>query len=327
VTFVTQVWTRTQIQGVLGAVDLISAMERAFTAYSRQQANVPPVGELIFDSPPGDAHIKYGYIRGDDVFVVKVATGFYANPRSGLPANSGVMLVFSARSGLLEAVLLDEGYLTNVRTAAAGAVAARYLAPRPVERIGICGTGVQARMQLEFLQPVTPCREVIVWGRSRIAAQNYAEEMRQQGFRVALADGPAEVAATSNLIITTTAATQPFLRARDLPKGVHITAMGSDTPDKNELAPDVLAACDLCVVDSLAQCRERGELHHAMKSGLISDRIAVELGSIVAGEAAGRTSPEEVTVCDLTGVAVQDIEICKAVLRELQRDGVSRGER
>ncbi|MGH8242055.1 MAG: ornithine cyclodeaminase family protein [Steroidobacteraceae bacterium] len=316
----TRVFSLPQIEWALGGVDVVAAMERAFVAYSSGRAVVPPVGELLFDKPPGDAHIKYGYVRDDNVFVIKVATGFYENPRSGLPANSGLMLVFSAVTGAPIAVLLDEGHLTNVRTAAAGAVAAKYLAPAEVRRIGVLGTGVQAQMQVEFLRTVTPCRDVVVWGRSRDNAAAYAARLSRKGYRTELARHPADVAATCNLIVTATIATQPLLSAAEVRAGTHITAMGSDTPTKNELATDVLRAADVCVVDSLSQCRERGELHHALLAGAIAQDKAVELGKVVAGHAKGRTDQAQITVCDLTGVAVQDIEISKAVLARLERN-------
>src|SRR5580658_7578580 len=124
-------------------------MENGFVAYSRGEVVVPPVGHLDFADPPGDCHIKYGYIRGDDTFTVKMATGFYRNPDIGLPSSNGAMLVFSARTGEPLALLHDEGYLTDVRTAAAGAVAAKYLAPREVECIGMVGAGTQAHLQLQ----------------------------------------------------------------------------------------------------------------------------------------------------------------------------------
>lgn len=308
------------IRAVLPRVDLLAAMERAFTAYSEGRAVVPPVGELLFDDPPGDAHIKYGYLRGDSIFVIKVATGFYRNAESGLPSNSGLMLIFDSSTGLPSTVLLDQGHLTNVRTAAAGAVAAKYLAPAKVERIGICGTGVQARMQLEQLASVTACRKVLVWGRSRDKAADYAGEMGRSGFDVEVASSPAAIGASCNLIVTATISEEPLLGPADIRPGTHITAMGSDTPLKNELQPALLARADLVVADSISQCRERGEVHHAIAAGLLDESRLVELGTVIARGGRGRPGEEAITIADLTGVAVQDIEICKAVLSALPRD-------
>ena len=155
-----------QIKTALPSVDLFSEIEAGFEAYSQDKAVVPPVGELVMKDPPGDVHIKYGYIAGDDYYVIKIASGFYENAALGLPTGNGMMLLFRQSTGEPLAVLQDEAYLTDIRTAVAGAIAARYLAPDEVSRIGIIGTGTQARLQLEYLQPVSDCREVLVWGRS-----------------------------------------------------------------------------------------------------------------------------------------------------------------
>jgi ornithine cyclodeaminase len=172
-----QVHRRRHIEAAVAALDLLPHIEAGFVAYSEGRAIVPPVGELIFQDPPGDAHIKYGYIADDDEFVIKVATGFYDNPKRNLPGNSGLMLVFSATTGFLQTVLLDEGYLTNVRTAIAGAISVKWLARSQVDRLAVFGTGLQARMQVEALRPILSCRRLTVWGRRSDALAAYQIEM------------------------------------------------------------------------------------------------------------------------------------------------------
>jgi ornithine cyclodeaminase len=302
-----------QIKSALPSVDLMSEIEEGFIAYSQGRAVVPPVGELILRDPPGEVHIKYGYLTGDDYYVIKIASGFFENYKLGLPTSNGLMLVFSQKTGALEAVLLDEAYLTDIRTAVAGAIAAKYLAPSKVERIGIVGTGMQARLQLEYLAPITSCREVLAWGRSEDKLAAYREDMAAQGFEVATTTDAGSIMASCNLIVTTTPATEPILSGRARP-GTHITAIGSDTPSKQELGVEILQQADLVVADSIVQCIERGEIHEALKSDVITRADVVELGSIIAGDAPGRSSDEQVTVADLTGVAVQDIQIAKSVL-------------
>jgi len=301
---------------VLPDINVVDAMYDAFTEYSAGNAIVPPVGELLFSDPPGDAHIKYGYLKNDRWFVIKVATGFYNNPAMGLPGNSGLMLIFDACTGMPHTVFLDEGHLTNVRTAAAGAFAAKLLAPKNVTRIGIIGSGMQARMQLEMLQNITPCRDVSIFARDASKAGKYASEMQGKGYRVSVTSSPRAVAAECNLIVTTTAAHEPFLFAKDIKPGTHITAMGSDTVEKNEIGADVLAKADLVVADSIAQCCERGEIHHALAAGAITQSNIIELGTLASAQSC-RPSEEAITIADLTGVAVQDIEICKAVMTRL----------
>ena len=143
-----------EIRKRLETIDPITCVEEAFRSFSRGEAIVPPPGELIFENPPGDVHIKYGYIGGGEFYVVKIASGFYENPRHGLPSSNGVMLAFNRQTGALAAILDDRGHLTDMRTAAAGAVAAKYLAPADVETIGVIGTGMQAELQVKFLQSV-----------------------------------------------------------------------------------------------------------------------------------------------------------------------------
>ncbi|HEY1837579.1 MAG TPA: hypothetical protein VGG36_07980 [Rhizomicrobium sp.] len=309
--------TRTQIESLLAGVDAIAAMARAFAAYSSGRAQVPPVGEILFPDCDGEAHIKSGYIKGDNVFVVKIATGFYCNAAAGLPTSSGAVVVFDARNGLTRAILLDEGLLTDYRTAAAGAMAAKYLAPKTIECIGLIGSGTQARLQAELLKNVTPCRSVVLWGRRKEGVAQCAGHLERDGFSVSVADTPARVARSANLIVTATASKEPLLQARDIRRGTHITAVGADTPHKQELASAILAKADVLAVDSLSQARERGELHHALAMHPALDASAVELGAIVSGAALGRSGEEQITVADLTGVAVQDIEIAKAVLAAL----------
>ncbi|NLH76956.1 MAG: ornithine cyclodeaminase family protein [Acidobacteria bacterium] len=306
-----------EIKAALAGVDLLPLIEAGFAAYSRGEVVVPPVGELVFDDPPGDVHIKYGYIRRDDHYVVKIASGFLDNPKRGLPSGDGLMLVFSQRTGLLEAVLLDEGYLTNVRTAAAGAVVARYLAPREVTAVGILGAGVQGRMQLEWLRRARRFDRAVVWGVDEAELAAYRRDMAGPGLEIATTLKAEEVAAAANLIVTCTPATAPLLRAEWIRPGTHITAMGSDTAAKQELDPAILARADRIVVDSLAQSELRGEVYRAVAAGAIGRDHLIELGRVVADPALGRASDAETTVADLTGVAVQDIQIAKAVLAAL----------
>ncbi len=310
--------TLEQIKAALPSVDLMGEIEAGFVAYSKGKAVVPPVGELVLTNPPGEVHIKYGYLSDDDYYVIKIASGFYENPKLNLPSSNGLMLLFGQKTGELVAVLLDEGYLTDIRTAVAGAIAAKYLAPANVERIGIVGTGMQAKLQLEYLAPVTDCRDVLVWGRDEKKLATYQSAMAKQGFNVTATTEAGDVLQSCNLIVTTTPAESPILHwADDIQHGVHITAMGSDTESKQELDAMLLRNADLVVGDSISQCLERGEIHRALKVDAIIDKNIVELGNIISGDAVGRTSDDQITIADLTGVAVQDIQITKAVFSAL----------
>jgi ornithine cyclodeaminase len=301
-----------QILKALPDIDVIGEIERGFVALSEGKVEVPPVGELLFPDDHGEFHVKFGAIRGVDVFVVKLATGFFNNPRLGLPPFSGCMLVLSAKTGKVLYVLLEEGELTNHRTAAAGAVVARHLAPSRLEAIGICGSGVQARLQADYLRRVTQCRSLVLWARDTERAELAVRDIARMGYNARLAASPEEVASSAQLIVTTTAAHEPYLFAHWVKPGTHITAMGSDTPEKHEIDSAILAHAALVVADSIPQCLLRGEIHAAIAAGALRREDIVELGTVIDGKAR-RRSPDDITVADLTGVAIQDIVIAKAV--------------
>lgn len=303
-----------QIQEAIDQVDMLPAIEAGFIAYSRGRAVVPPVGELILEDAPGEVHIKYGYLRGDEYYVIKVASGFYRNPEIGLPSGDGMMMLFSQRTGVPVGVLVDHARLTDVRTAVAGALAARALAPEGVECIGVIGTGVQARLQVRYLDGIIGSRRLLVWGRRREALDAYEAEMEAEGYEVETTLDPSDVGRACRLILTVTPSTEPLVEAADVRPGTHITAVGSDTVGKQELAADVLGRANRVVADSILQCEERGELAHALAAGLVARDDVVELGSVLAGDAPGRTGPDDITVADLTGLAVQDVQAAKSVM-------------
>jgi ornithine cyclodeaminase len=313
----THIYTRAEIDVVLPRVDAVEAIAQGFMAFSRGEVEVPPVGELLFSENAGELHIKFGATHGDDVCVVKLATGFFNNPAIGLPPFNGCMIVVSQLTGAIEAILLEEGELTNHRTAAAGAVAARALAPQSLSTIGIVGSGVQARLQADYLRRVMPCRDLIIWSRGSESTKLAAADIERLGFQVSIASSLDELCDRARLIVTTTPAEDPLLKLSMIRPGTHITAMGSDTPEKNEIAPELLEAADVVVADSLSQSQFRGELYRARQAGFLQHKKVVELGAVLSGQELGRVDDQQISVVDLTGVAVQDIAIAKAVMREL----------
>ena len=309
--------SREDIVAALDDRHAIELLEEGFVALSAGQVTVPPVGHLGMTDPPGECHIKYGHIHGDDFFAVKIATGFYENSALGLPSGSGMTVVFSARTGFPEVVLDDAGYLTDVRTAMAGCISARHLAPKSIRAIGIIGAGLQARLQLEYLRYVTDCKDVVVWARNNEQSVLFQRDMKEKGFDVVIASSVEELCSSSNLIVTNTPSTTPLIFADWIMPGTHITAVGSDGGGKHELDAAVLAKADHCVVDSISQCVLLGESHFAIAAGLIDESDLKELGAIISGEKTGRKNDSEITIADLTGVAVQDIQIAKSVLINL----------
>jgi ornithine cyclodeaminase len=313
-----KIYNLAQIKEVLKSLQPIQAIEEGFVAYSQGKAVIPPVGEMLFKDPPGDVHIKYGYLMDDDYYVIKIASGFFESPSSSRYTSDGLILLFKKGTGELACALLDECHLTNVRTAAAGAVCAKYLAPKNIECIGVIGAGTQGRMQVEYLAPVIDCKEVMVWGMNQDELDDYKKDMESLGYRVKTTLSTEDIAAHCNLIVTATPSKSPLLSADKIRKGTHITAMGSDTLEKIELDPKILQKADIVVADSISQCLLRGEIHQALKAGVLEKERIVELGNVIVNPNLQRTSEEQITIADLTGVAVQDIQIAKAVYHAME---------
>lgn len=303
-----------EILDIVADIDVVEAIEKGFIAYSKKQAVVPPVGELLFNKPPGEAHIKYGYIRGEDFYCIKIASGFYGNANLGISSSQGMMLLFSQQTGEPVSILLDGGNLTNIRTAAAGAVAARYFAPSKVEAIGILGTGIQGRLQLQYLGDITDCKNVWIWDINSEAAKKYKEELGSD-YIINIASSPNEIAENCNLIISTTPAQSPLLKKEDIRPGTHITAVGSDTSEKQELDSNILCIADIVISDSIDQSQTRGEVFQARKNPDFDPAKISELGSAAVNKDLQRMNDDQISVVDLTGVAVQDIMIATAVYR------------
>jgi len=307
----------------LEAVDLVA---EAFSALSRGDAVMPPILRLDIEDHNGEVDVKTAYVRGFDSFAIKISPGFFDNPKLGLPSLNGLMNLFSAKTGLLEAVLLDNGYLTDLRTAAAGAVAARALAREDARTAGVIGTGVQARLQMKALKLVRDVRRLLVWGRDADKASAYADEMAGDlGIDCAVAATAEALVRESDIVVTTTPSRSPLIQAAWLHSGLHITAMGSDAEHKNEIQAEALARADRFICDSKAQSLRLGELHHAVEAGVLAqDAPVIELGAVTSGATRGREAPSEVTICDLTGTGVQDTAIALHAFRKASAKGYGR---
>lgn len=311
-----KILSRKQIEQIISIPATLKAIEEGFILYSRKEAMVPPVAIMHFDHPPGDCHIKYGYLKNGKYYVVKIASGFTDNPKLGIPAGNGIMLLFDKNSGKPLSVLFDEGYLTDVRTAAAGCIAAKYLAPKNVSCVGIIGTGAQAYYQLKFLEFGTTCRQAMVWGRDMLKAQKLKNHPGLQGWKIEVAEDIKELAAACNLIVTTTSSSKPLLFADQIRPGTHITAMGADDYGKQELDSNIFAKADRIVVDSRSQCAQFGDISYAIKQNLVQEKRLVELGEVIEDKTKRRHAESEITVADLTGIAIQDLQIAAIVFEE-----------
>jgi ornithine cyclodeaminase len=297
---------------------ILDAIESGFASIACGEVTTPPIMRIDIEKAHGEVDVKSAYIHGLDSFAIKIASGFPENKKLSLPTGSGMMVLFSAQTGQPLAVLLDNGYLTDVRTGAAGGVAARWLAPENVRTAGVIGSGMQARFQVRALKLVREVEQLYVFGIDSDQVNSYAESIScELGVEVTIAADPEMVVRESELVITSTPSTTPIIQADWLHAGMHITCMGSDAPHKQELHPDVFARADLVACDVRSQVFQLGEVHHALEAGTVLEENVVELGEIITNKSPGRTNADQITICDLTGTGVQDTVIARMAYQHL----------
>jgi len=294
-----------------------------FSALAAGEAVLPPIMRIDVAEHEGEVDVKSAHIRGMDSFAIKIAAGFHRNRELGLPTGSGMMVLVSAVTGNPLAVLLDNGYLTDLRTGLAGAIAANHLAPQKVETAGIIGSGMQARWQARGLKLVRDFKRLLVYGIIEEQVDAYVSEMAEElGVEVIKAASAEEVVRSSRAVVTTTPSKHPYLNKDWLHPGLHITCMGSDSEDKQEVHADVFSAVDRVVCDRKSQALRLGELHHAKDAGLLTEADADELGELTAGLKPGREDENQITICDLTGVGVQDTQIARLAFCKAKERGL-----
>lgn len=302
--------------------EALQEIEKGFTALSIGEVTLPPILRIDVDENHGEVDVKTAYIHGLDSFAIKIASGFFENRKLGLPSGSGMMVLVSTTTGFPMAILLDNGYLTDLRTGLAGAIAARYLAPGKIETVGVIGSGGQARYQVRGLKLAREFNKLMVFGINDSEVSEYIHEMTEElGIDVVKAKDLEALVRESSVVLTTTPSKEPYLQAEWLHPGLHITCMGSDSEDKQEIFPDVFTKADLIICDKKSQVFRLGELHHAKTAEMISEDQVIELGELTSGKKAGRGSEDQITICDLTGVGVQDTQIARLAYRKAQELG------
>ena len=314
----TEAELRSQIRLDLAAVECV---ENAFDALATKSVIMPPIMRLDIVENNGEIDVKTAYIPGVDSLAIKISPGFFDNPKLGLPSVNGLMVLFSTRTGMVEALLLDNGYLTDVRTAAAGAVAAKYLARADSRHAAILGAGVQGGLQLEALTLVRDIESATIWARNPDRSEARAEELSAAlGIKVTASADIATATADADIIVTTTPSTRPLLMAEHVRAGQHITAMGSDSEHKNEIDPAIIGDKAQYFCDRLSQVRLLGELHHAIDKKLVVPSAEYpELGQVISQQKAGRTNSDDITLCDLTGTGIQDTAIATLAFKLCQQ--------
>ena len=297
---------RGDVASLLTPQDYLELVENAFRLH--QAGQTLPLGLLHVDSHDGEFHIKAGGVEMERTFFgLKTNGGFFQNrERFGLPNIQGTILLCDGEHGYPLAIL-DSGAITIHRTGATTAVAARYLARPDSHTVTICGCGVQGRIQLRYLTEVLPIERAFAWDPVDGVADGYAGEMSEAlGIPVSAVSDLPTAMGESDVCVTCTPAREAFLSAEMVPPGMFVAAVGADSPDKQELEPSLLGSSTV-VADFLDQCAEVGELHHAIRSGVMTTAdVHGELGEVVSGEKPGRVSEDEVTLFDATGSGLQD---------------------
>ena len=292
---------------------LIPIIEDAFKSLALGKTTMPPILRLDIEKYHGESDVKAAYIDGLDSYAIKVASGFFNNPNLGLPSSNGLMILLDSKTGMLKSVLLDKGYLTDVRTAIAGAIAAKHLSNPESSNVGIIGAGIQAKMQLEALLLVRNIKTAYIWSRDSKKTNTFVQNIKDKiNIKIIACESPEQTVNLSEILITCTPSKSPIIKSEWLKKGLHITAMGSDAEMKNELDPKIIKDCDYYIPDSQSQTSILGELNHAIKAGLVSaEKKYDELGSVIINSNLGRSNINDVTVADLTGTGVQDTAIAR----------------
>jgi ornithine cyclodeaminase/alanine dehydrogenase-like protein (mu-crystallin family) len=305
----TLVLTRSDVESLLDLDSCFTAVEEGFRQYGTGEARRP--GALGIPGHEGGFHIKAGIMNG--IFAAKVNGNFFGSEKRGLPRIQGVIVVSDASTGAPLAIL-DSVAITKLRTAAATAVAAKYLARPGSEVVTICGCGVQGRAQLRALARVLPIRTVFCFDESEQRARGFAEELASVlALPVSVARDLRSATQASDVVVTCTPSKKSLLFPGFLKPGAFLSAVGADSAEKQELDPALMAASTI-VTDVTEQCAAFGDLHHALASGLVARKdVHAELGEIVAGRRPGRRSPEEIIVFDSTGMALQDVAAASVV--------------
>jgi ornithine cyclodeaminase/alanine dehydrogenase-like protein (mu-crystallin family) len=298
--------------------DYVTAVEAGFRAYANGDAEIPLPTHLA--AGEGTFHAKSARLTLDRPYVaLKLNGNFPGNPqKSGLPTIQGVVVLCDGTDGTVLA-LLDSIEVTLRRTAAATALAARFLAPADCDALTLCGCGAQGRAQLEALADAMAIQRVFVWDADASKARAFARDMSQAlAIDARAVDKLREATLQSRLIVTATTARTPFLAREMVVPGSFVAAVGADNSDKSELGPDLMAEATI-VADLITQASAMGDLHHAIAAGVLTARdVYAELADLVVGRKAGRTNPEQTFVFDSTGTAIQDVASAVAIWRRAE---------
>lgn len=302
-----------EVRSCLPMRDAIKAVKEAYMAFAEGRVKMTPVVHLGVEKYRGEVDIKSGCVEDFGLIGTKIASGFYDNPKIGLPSSMAVIILMDLKTSVPLA-MMDGTYITAVRTGAAGAVAASVLARKDSKTVGVIGAGMQGRMQVLALNEIFLIEKVKVYSRTEGNREKYASEMSEKlGINVQAVGDARKAVINADIVVTATPSKKAIVMDEWIHDGVHINAIGADAPGKQELDPRIMRRAKI-VVDSLNQCRVIGEIQHALSQGLIEESdIHAEIGGILIGKKKGRETDDEITLFDSTGLAAQDIAAANIV--------------
>ncbi|MBI3980007.1 MAG: ornithine cyclodeaminase family protein [Chloroflexi bacterium] len=312
-----------ELRELLTMEDDIAALERAHVEFSRGQVLMPVRSRLAYPERRGGLGMMPAILKDTDTMGIKVQCSFQDNPASGLPLIMGLVLLYDPHTGEPLAVM-DSAYITAVRTAAASAMATKYLARPDAHVLAILGAGLQGRTHLWAMKTVRPVERVQVYSRTRESCERYKAEMEaKHGLAVAICDTPEQAVRGADLICTTSVSRTPIVEGKWVQPGAHINGVGSYSLDTREIDSDAVAMAKVVVDSRDAVLKECGDIMIPVQEGRITiDHLVGEIGEVIAGAKPGRTSAEEVTIYKSLGVGIQDVATAHMVYHKALKLGM-----
>lgn len=311
--------SRNDLDKLIDFDEVFEKTKKAYMLFSKGKTITPPFTVFTIPESKGSVHFKCGYVRGDSYFAMKYSGAFYGNEKLGISNFLGLFVVFNAKTGEVEAVVDDKGYLTDYRTAVAGAIATSSMANKNSKVVAMIGTGVQARMQLFALMKVMDIEVLKVWGRNDKNVKQYIKEMKVKYPKLKIIECKTveNAVGDADIVYTVTYSQKPIIKAEWLKKGAHITAIGACEPTMQELDEKIFLLANAICVDSKEACMTNGELHHAIDANFVKLDDVFELGNFLLKPKSRKES--DITVCDLVGVGFQDATIANAIMKKYKQ--------
>lgn len=315
---------KTEVGKCIDLDEVLLAVESGYRSFCSSKVVQPDFMTIVKPGTHTGFDFKGGMDMGSGYITMKSSSGGYPdNPKRGLPTGLNMVYLYSADTSELLCVM-DGTWITGCRTAAAGAISVKYLAREEAENLCMIGSGTQARRQLRAIARVRQLKNVYVWSYHSEHVVRYAKEMEEElSIPVHICKSAEEAVKQSDIVVTVTRGLRgPLIKKEWLNPGTHIVAVGADMPDKQELCSNVLAGSKV-VTDSTALCLQNGETHHAVEEGIIKESdIYSEIGEILLGKKPGRENPEEITVFDTVGMAIQDTVTASAIYKKARENGL-----